>query len=160
VLEPDSDSREALSKAEHPPPAAAATAMLRNSVKMTSIPSELIGAAGRRYLFKELIQEKPHLDRVWLAMSEHPCHSYHPTRELTTFQIRTRQICLEGYSYTHILRFQREYTAPASRKSMHTVTVGHHPRPAHICVQIPDRRLPEPCQESNLDASQEANTQD
>jgi hypothetical protein len=108
VLEPDSESRGALSKAEHPSAAAAvaaaATAMLRKSVKMTSIPSELIGAAGRRYLFKELIQEKPHLGRVWLAMSEHPCHSYHPTRELTTFQIRTRQICLEGYSYRHILR--------------------------------------------------------
>jgi hypothetical protein len=53
---------------------------------MASIPSELIGAAGRRYLFKELIQERPHLGRVWLATSEHPCHSYHPTRKLTTFR--------------------------------------------------------------------------
>jgi hypothetical protein len=65
------ESRKALSKAEHPS-AAAATAMLRKSVKMTSIPSELIGAAGRRYLFKELIQERPYLGRVWLATSDHP----------------------------------------------------------------------------------------
>jgi hypothetical protein len=64
--------------------------MLRGSVKMASTPSELIGAAGRRYLFKELIQERPYIGRVWLATSEHPCHSYHPTRELTTFQIWTR----------------------------------------------------------------------
>jgi hypothetical protein len=86
VLEPDLESPKAFSKAGHPP-AAATIAMLR---KMASIPSELIGAAGRRYLFKELIQERLYLGRVWLATSEHPCHSYHPTRELTTFQIRTR----------------------------------------------------------------------
>jgi hypothetical protein len=71
-------------------PSTAAMAMLRKSIKIASIPSELIGATGRRYLFKELIQEGPHLGRVWLATSEHPCHSYHPTHELTTFQIRTR----------------------------------------------------------------------
>jgi hypothetical protein len=64
--------------------------MLRKSAKIAFIPSELIGAAGRRYLFKELIQERSHLGRVWLATSEHPCRSYHLTRELTTFQIRTR----------------------------------------------------------------------
>ncbi|KAK2809482.1 hypothetical protein FQN50_003750 [Emmonsiellopsis sp. PD_5] len=29
----------------------------------------LIGATGRRYLFKQLIQERPHLGRVWLATS-------------------------------------------------------------------------------------------
>ena len=48
---------------------------------MASIPSEMIGAAGRRYLFKELIQERPHLGRVWLATSEDPSHS-HVTHEL------------------------------------------------------------------------------
>ncbi|PSN69711.1 putative serine/threonine protein kinase [Corynespora cassiicola Philippines] len=32
-------------------------------------PAELIGASGRCYLFKELIQERPHLGRVWLATS-------------------------------------------------------------------------------------------
>ncbi|EGC48867.1 calcium/calmodulin dependent protein kinase [Histoplasma capsulatum var. duboisii H88] len=31
--------------------------------------SELIGAAGCRYLFKQLIQERPQLGRVWLATS-------------------------------------------------------------------------------------------
>ncbi|OAX78472.1 serine/threonine protein kinase [Emergomyces africanus] len=31
--------------------------------------SELIGAAGCRYLLKQLIQERPHLGRVWLATS-------------------------------------------------------------------------------------------
>ncbi|KAL2369381.1 hypothetical protein RJ035_003549 [Blastomyces gilchristii] len=31
--------------------------------------SELVGAAGCRYLFKQLIQERPHLGRVWLATS-------------------------------------------------------------------------------------------
>lgn len=85
MLELDLESPNALSKAGHPSAAAAATAMLRKSVKMASTPSELIGAAGRRYLFKELIQERPHLGRVWLATSEHPYHSYHPIRELTTF---------------------------------------------------------------------------
>ena len=87
--EPDLESPKALSKADHQS-SAAATAMLRKRVKMASTPSELIGAAGRRYLFKELIQERPHLGRVWLATSEHPRHSYHPTGELTTFQIWTR----------------------------------------------------------------------
>jgi hypothetical protein len=80
------ESPKALSKADHPSSAAAAaaTAMLRKSAKMTSVPSELIGAAERRYLFKELIQERPHLGRVWLATSEQSCHSYYPTRELTS----------------------------------------------------------------------------
>ncbi|EAS29543.3 serine/threonine protein kinase [Coccidioides immitis RS] len=36
---------------------------------MSPPPTELIGAAGRRYLFKQLIQERPHLGRVWLATS-------------------------------------------------------------------------------------------
>ncbi|MCJ1254545.1 hypothetical protein MMC24_002360 [Lignoscripta atroalba] len=36
---------------------------------MASTSSELIGTAGHRYLFKELIQERPHLGRVWLATS-------------------------------------------------------------------------------------------
>ncbi|KAK2731175.1 hypothetical protein FQN57_003547 [Myotisia sp. PD_48] len=36
---------------------------------MTCPPSEVIGAAGCRYLFKRLIQERPHLGRVWLATS-------------------------------------------------------------------------------------------
>ncbi|KAL2373017.1 hypothetical protein RJZ57_002519, partial [Blastomyces gilchristii] len=36
---------------------------------MASPFSELIDAAGCRYLFKHLIQERPHLGRVWLATS-------------------------------------------------------------------------------------------
>ncbi|KAK2873708.1 hypothetical protein FQN49_002147 [Arthroderma sp. PD_2] len=31
--------------------------------------TELVGAAGRRYLFRQLIQERPRLGRVWLATS-------------------------------------------------------------------------------------------
>ncbi|KFY25144.1 hypothetical protein V493_04808 [Pseudogymnoascus sp. VKM F-4281 (FW-2241)] len=39
--------------------------MLRKSVaRMASTPNELIGVAGRRYLFKELVQERPHIGRV------------------------------------------------------------------------------------------------
>lgn len=45
--------------------------MLRTSVKVASTSSELVGATGRRYFFKELIQERPHLGRVWLATSGH-----------------------------------------------------------------------------------------
>ncbi|KAL1959519.1 hypothetical protein VTO42DRAFT_1964 [Malbranchea cinnamomea] len=36
---------------------------------MAPPPSELIGAAGSRYLLKQLIQERPNLGRVWLAIS-------------------------------------------------------------------------------------------
>ncbi|PGH16902.1 serine/threonine protein kinase [Polytolypa hystricis UAMH7299] len=32
-------------------------------------PTELISVAGRRYLFRQLIQERPHHSRVWLATS-------------------------------------------------------------------------------------------
>ncbi|KAF1808533.1 kinase domain-containing protein [Eremomyces bilateralis CBS 781.70] len=38
---------------------------------MASTSSELVGAAGGRYFSKELIQERPHLGRVWLATSGH-----------------------------------------------------------------------------------------
>jgi hypothetical protein len=37
---------------------------------MAPPPSELIGASGGRYLFKQLIQEIPHLGRVWIATCE------------------------------------------------------------------------------------------
>ncbi|KAH8787984.1 kinase domain-containing protein [Diaporthe sp. PMI_573] len=33
--------------------------------------TSLLGATGRRYIFKELIQERPHLGRVWLATCGH-----------------------------------------------------------------------------------------
>lgn len=81
--------------------------MLRKNIaKMASAPNELLGAAGCRYRFKELIQERPYLGRVWLATSEIPRHSYSPIRELTPFQIRTRSICVKGYSQRHLLRLQ------------------------------------------------------
>jgi hypothetical protein len=56
--------------------------MLEKAVKLASTSGELIGAAGRRYVFKELIQERPHLGRVWVATLERP-HNSHPTRKLT-----------------------------------------------------------------------------
>ena len=74
---------------------------------MVSAPSELVGAAGRRYRFKELIQERPYLGRVWLGTSEVPRRLYYPACELTFFQIRTGSVCLEGYSQRHLLRLQR-----------------------------------------------------
>ncbi|KAI1113051.1 kinase domain-containing protein [Nemania sp. NC0429] len=43
--------------------------MFLMSLKMSSLPRELIGISGRRYLFKELIQERPYMGRVWLATS-------------------------------------------------------------------------------------------
>ena len=96
--------------------------MLQKAVKMASTSSELIGTAGHRYLFKELIQERPHLGRVWLATSERPDLSLR-TRGLISFQIRTGEVCLEGHSQRYIFWIQREYMAPASRKSIHTVTM-------------------------------------
>ncbi|PKY01354.1 putative calcium/calmodulin dependent protein kinase [Aspergillus campestris IBT 28561] len=44
--------------------------MFRGTVaRMASARKELIGTTGRRYEFKSLIQERPHLGRVWLAKS-------------------------------------------------------------------------------------------
>lgn len=45
----------------------------------------LLGATGRRYIFKELIQERPNLGRVWLATSAYPFHLHHTTFELMVF---------------------------------------------------------------------------
>lgn len=42
--------------------------MLRTSMKMASLPKELIGATGRRYRFEEILQERRRLGRVWTAM--------------------------------------------------------------------------------------------
>lgn len=41
--------------------------MLGTSVRMASLPSELIGATGRRYRFMNILQERPHIGRVWTA---------------------------------------------------------------------------------------------
>lgn len=35
---------------------------------MAASTGDYIGASGRRYAFKQLLQERPHLGRVWLAM--------------------------------------------------------------------------------------------
>lgn len=43
------------------------TEMLPTSVRMASLPSELIGATGRRYRFMNILQERPHMGRVWTA---------------------------------------------------------------------------------------------
>lgn len=39
---------------------------------MASTPGEIIGASGHRYQFNELLQERPHIGRVWLATSGIP----------------------------------------------------------------------------------------
>ncbi|OAG38212.1 hypothetical protein AYO21_07545 [Fonsecaea monophora] len=43
--------------------------MLEKTVKLASASAEAIGTAGRLYVFKSLIQERPHLGRVWLTTS-------------------------------------------------------------------------------------------
>ncbi|CEL10715.1 hypothetical protein ASPCAL13829 [Aspergillus calidoustus] len=44
--------------------------MIRRSItKAASTPDKYIGASGTSYWFKELLQERPHLGRVWLATS-------------------------------------------------------------------------------------------
>jgi serine/threonine protein kinase len=46
--------------------------MFRRSVpRMASASCDFIGTTGRRYRFEELLQERPHVGRVWLARSEH-----------------------------------------------------------------------------------------
>jgi hypothetical protein len=73
--------------------------MLRKNInKMAFAPNELVGAAGYRYRFKELIQERSFLGRVWVATSENPCHVCCPTRKLKFLQIWTRSVYLERYS--------------------------------------------------------------
>ncbi|KAJ9200660.1 hypothetical protein DTO021D3_2648 [Paecilomyces variotii] len=37
--------------------------------QITSLPRDFIGATGSRYIFKELLQERPHFGRVWSATS-------------------------------------------------------------------------------------------
>jgi len=85
---------------------AATIACRKNIAKMASAPNELVGAAGCRYRFKELIQEKPSLGRVWLATSETPRQICYLTRKLTLFQIWTRSVYLERYSKRHLLQLQ------------------------------------------------------
>jgi hypothetical protein len=46
------------------------TMFRRNIAKMASVPNEYIGASGSCYRFKELLQERPSVGRVWLAKSD------------------------------------------------------------------------------------------
>jgi hypothetical protein len=39
--------------------------------RFVHIPKELVGATGRRYCFKELLQSRPHLGSVWVARHGH-----------------------------------------------------------------------------------------
>jgi hypothetical protein len=39
---------------------------------MAASSANYIGATGRNYAFKQLIQERPHVGRVWLARSDYP----------------------------------------------------------------------------------------
>lgn len=41
--------------------------MVSKYTKMAHVPLELIGATGRRYHFKELLQHKPQVGSVWVA---------------------------------------------------------------------------------------------
>lgn len=46
--------------------------MFRGTIaRMASTPREFIGTTGRRYRFEELLQERAHVGRVWLARLEH-----------------------------------------------------------------------------------------
>lgn len=81
--------------------------MLRKSIpQVASAPYELVGAAGCRYRFKEIMQERPFLGRVWLATSELPfllCHL--PYKLIIVFRSgRARSIHLERYSQRHLLQ--------------------------------------------------------
>lgn len=51
--------------------------MIWTGIRITSSKSpNLVGSTGRCYTFKKLIQERPHLGRVWLASFEHPLVTY------------------------------------------------------------------------------------
>jgi hypothetical protein len=56
--------------------------MLRKSIAKLAF-NELVGAAGRRYQFKELLQERPFLGRVWLATSENTPRMIHNSKANT-----------------------------------------------------------------------------
>jgi hypothetical protein len=71
--------------------------LLKNVAKLASISDEFVGAAGCRYRFKQLLQERPHLGRVSLATFKLPRRSYYLTRKLTSYQIRAKQVCPYRY---------------------------------------------------------------
>ncbi|KAF2272284.1 uncharacterized protein EI97DRAFT_485056 [Westerdykella ornata] len=56
--------------------------MLQTSVKVASATKGLVGATGRRYIFKQLIQVRQHVVRVRLATPDHPLHPHHSTQHI------------------------------------------------------------------------------
>jgi hypothetical protein len=42
--------------------------MFKGAARKAAVPRDFVGSSGRRYVFQQLIQERPHLGRVWLAM--------------------------------------------------------------------------------------------
>lgn len=49
--------------------------VVNEEVGMSSIASKWIGSSGRQYVFKQLIQERPQIGRVWLATCVRSHHS-------------------------------------------------------------------------------------
>ena len=70
--------------------------MFRQSIsRTTSKINELVGASGCRYRFKELIQERPHVGRVWLATSDASYYSNGYVCQLTLFRFAQNQFILK-----------------------------------------------------------------
>jgi hypothetical protein len=91
--------------------------MLRKNIaKMGSAPDELIGLTGCRYRFKELIQERPSLGRVWLATSENPRHMCATTRKLTSIRSGKDQFILKDIPHAIFSNFN-EKIRPQLRES-------------------------------------------
>jgi serine/threonine protein kinase len=63
-------------------PIGAAYSMFRRTIPRMASSCEFIGTSGRRYQFEELLQERPHVGRVWLARSEHQASWIYLDREL------------------------------------------------------------------------------
>ena len=70
---------------------------------MASVPNELVGTAGRRYQFKKLIQERPHIGHVWLATSEFRDTFAIQAPRLTRLQTWTRSFYHKRHPRRHSL---------------------------------------------------------
>jgi len=73
VQHPSVASRFARTHVNHKFLSARIAVMLRKLSTAASSSLEKIGATGRRYHFKELIQERPIIGRVWIATSDLLC---------------------------------------------------------------------------------------
>ncbi|KAI0545242.1 kinase domain-containing protein [Xylaria curta] len=106
---------------------------------MASAIGELIGVTGRRYMFKQLIQERPHVGRVWLATSgnsnfvlkdiptsifsnfnEHirPKLCDHPHIRLPSDTIKDQHIFVYKYLTDDFLSLVRKKTSLRARKQI------------------------------------------